>query len=40
MRLVTIVFFVFLSLAGVAMADDWTVTKLRGEAQQMVGGDW
>jgi len=40
MRLVTLALFIFLSLAGVAIADDWTVTKLRGEAQQMVGGDW
>lgn len=40
MRLVTLALFIFLSLADVAIADDWTVTKLRGEAQQMVGGDW
>ena len=31
---------VFAATAATALADDWTVTRLRGTVQQLVGGQW
>ena len=31
---------IFIALPASALADDWLVTKLRGEASQLVGSDW
>lgn len=40
MRALAVAFIMIFSLVGVAIADDWTVTRLRGDVHHMVDGNW
>ena len=40
MRILAVACFLFFSLIGGVLADDWKVTKLRGDVEQMVDGAW